>query len=144
MADGRGGGLEVEYHLSPAVADDELNALFEAAWPNHARRAFAPLLARSLAFVCAYTTGTGRLVGFVNLAWDGGIHAFVLDPTVHPDWRRRGIGRQLVGQAVEAAQGRGIEWVHVDFEPRLWRFYSGCGFQPTAAGVMRVGSRNLT
>jgi len=31
------------------------------------------------------------LVGFVHLCWDGGAPAFVLDTTVHPEHRRRGI-----------------------------------------------------
>ena len=142
MTTGQGGGLQVEYRLNPAIGNDQLNALFDAAWTNHARSDFAPVLARSLAFVCAYAAN--RLVGFVNLAWDGGVHAFVLDTTVHPDWRRRGIGRQLVRHAVDVAQGRGIEWVHVDFEPELRGFYYGCGFRPTDAGVMRVAPRDLT
>ena len=36
----------------------------------------------------------------------------MLDPTVHPDLRQRGIGRELMRQAVAQAQERGIEWVH--------------------------------
>ena len=35
----------------------------------------------SLGWVCA-TDGGGSLVGFVNVAWDGGVHAFVLDTLV--------------------------------------------------------------
>ena len=44
------------------------------------------MLARSLTYVAAYDTvgGGEQLVGFVNVAWDGGIHAFLLDTTVHP------------------------------------------------------------
>ena len=61
-------------------------ALFAAAWPDHQTRHFAPVLARSLAWICAYADE--RPVGFVNLAWDGGSHAFVLDTTVDPRWRR--------------------------------------------------------
>lgn len=79
-----------------------------------------------------------RLVGFVNLAWDGGVHAFLLDTTVHPYFARRGIGTALVRHAIEAARGRGVEWIHVDYEPHLSGFYAACGFQPTAAGLINL------
>ncbi|WP_405021603.1 GNAT family N-acetyltransferase [Kitasatospora sp. NBC_00070] len=43
----------------------------------------------------------GRLVGFVNVVGDGGSRGFVLDMTVHPDERQRGIGMRLVRAAGE-------------------------------------------
>lgn len=138
---GEKAALEIRYVISPLVTNAELNRLFGAAWPNHVESDFQPILRRSLAYVCAYEGE--RLVGFVNLAWDGGIHAFLLDTTVHPAWQRQGIGRQLVALAVDAARARGIEWVHVDYEPRLEGFYRGCGFRPTAAGVIRLGGEDV-
>jgi len=79
----------------------------------------------------------------VNLAWDGGVHAFLVDVTVHPDFRRRGIGQQLVKRAVEIARERGIEWVHVDFESRLRGFYQQCGFRYTEAGLIHLREEQL-
>src|SRR4051794_16502999 len=32
-----------------------------------------------------------RLVGFVNVAWDGGHHAFLLDTKTHDDWQPHGV-----------------------------------------------------
>ncbi|WP_326676109.1 GNAT family N-acetyltransferase [Streptomyces sp. NBC_01237] len=83
-------------------------------------------------------SGGGRLVGYVNVVGDGGVHAFVLDTTVHPDERRRGLGRRLVTTAAEQARARGARWLHVDYEPALAGFYAGCGFRPTAAGLMAL------
>lgn len=37
----------------------------------------------------------GRLVGFVNVAWDGGRHAVLLDTAEASDRQRRGVGRQV-------------------------------------------------
>ncbi len=127
---------DVEFRPSPAVSDEELNGLFRAAWPDHRDRSFAPVLNQSLGYLCAYAGG--ELIGFVNLAWDGRDHAFVLDPTVHPDWRGRGIGTELVQRAARLAMERGVEWLHVDYEPHLEGFYRGCGFRPSAAGVRRL------
>ena len=128
---------QVTYQLSPEVTSAALNELFAAAWPGHAAGDFAPVLARSLAYVCAYAGE--RLVGFVNVAWDGGAHAFLLDTTVHPDLQRRGVGTELVRRAAEAARAGGAEWLHVDYEPHLHGFYAGCGFAPTLAGLIRLG-----
>lgn len=128
--------INIRYYISPPATNEELNALFAASWPYHSWNDFTPVLQRSLAYVCAYDQN--KLVGFVNLAWDGGIHAFILDTTVHPTVRRRGVGLNLVKQAVAAAQEHGIEWLHVDYEPHLQAFYQQCGFQPTAAGIRRL------
>jgi GNAT superfamily N-acetyltransferase len=128
----------VLYSTCPEIDEAALNALFAASWPDHSWRGFTLLLSRSLAYVCA--SASGELIGFVNVAWDGGIHACLLDTTVHPRWRRQGIGRALVREAVAAAAERGIAWVHVDFEPHLREFYSGCGFQPTEAGLLHCAA----
>lgn len=79
-----------------------------------------------------------ELIGFVRLAWDGGVHSFLLEPTVCPNFRRRGIGRSLVECAVAVARDRGMEWVHVDYEPHLREFYRACGFTPTNAGLIHL------
>lgn len=127
---------DVPLTVCPALADDELNELFRASWPKHTPTGFAPIFARSLAWVAAHRGD--RLVGFVNVAGDGGIHAFVLDPTVHPDERRRGLGLRLVRTAADEARARGATWLHVDYEARLEPFYAKCGFRPTAAGLIRL------
>jgi GNAT superfamily N-acetyltransferase len=128
----------IRYLVSPSLTNAELNALFEAAWPHHAATEFEPVLNRSLAFLCAYSEE--RLVGFVNLAWDGGSHAFLLDTTVHPEYQRQGVGRELVAVAVKEATKRGVEWLHVDCEPHLWDFYDACGFVPTVAGLINLNA----
>jgi GNAT superfamily N-acetyltransferase len=127
---------DVSFRVNPPVDAKELRSLFEAAWGGQAPDS-PPSLDRCLAHVGAYHGE--RLVGFVKLAWDGGIHAFVLDTTVHPDYQRSGIGRRLVGQTTEVAKGSGVEWLHVDFEPALEGFYARCGFRPTRAGLMNLG-----
>src|SRR5262249_35169835 len=126
----------VTYLINPPIANEPLNALFAAAWGNDTAADFQPVLARSLAWVCAYAGP--ELVGFVYMAWDGGIHAFLLDTTVHPAWQRRGIGRRLVEEAAAVAAARGMHWLHVDYESHLDGFYRGCGFAPTLAGLRRL------
>jgi GNAT superfamily N-acetyltransferase len=117
--------------------NETLHGLFSASWDGHERRDFDAILSRSLVYVAAFEND--RLIGFVNVATDGGEHAFLLDTTVHPDFRRRGIGTQLVRRASELARQQGATWLHVDFEPVLTDFYfKFCGFHPTAAGLIRL------
>jgi ribosomal protein S18 acetylase RimI-like enzyme len=81
------------------------------------------------------------LVGFVNVAWDGGDHAFLLDTKVRPDQQRHGIGTQLVHLAAVHAKEAGCEWLEVDFDdaPGLAPFYFDvCGFRPTNAGLLHL------
>lgn len=81
----------------------------------------------------------GALVGFVNVAWDGGDHAFLLDPKVHPDYRRRALGTELVHAAALQAREAGCEWLHVDFEEPLARStLDSCGFVSTSAGLLHL------
>jgi hypothetical protein len=69
----------------------------------------------SLGRVCARRDG--RLVGFVNVVWDGGAHAFLLDTMVAPDQRGRGVG---TGH---------------DLGPF---YFEACGFRATDAGLIAL------
>ncbi|SDY01494.1 Acetyltransferase (GNAT) family protein [Modestobacter sp. DSM 44400] len=82
---------------------------------------------------------TGRLVGFVNVVWDGLVHAWLQDVMVAADARHLGIGRQIVAAARDGARAAGCEWLHVDFDDDLASFYlDACGFRPTQAGLLQL------
>ena len=126
----------ITYVVDPFPTDKQLRELWLSAWGTAGPATFRNILSRSLAHIGAYDDGV--LLGFGNLAWDGGAHAFILDTCVHRDWRRQGIGTGLVAAAIAAARGREIEWLHVDFEEHLLEFYRGCGFRDSRAGVLRL------
>lgn len=128
--------MPITFRLDPAPDDAHLAALWRAAWNAEPPPSFAPVLARSLVHAGAYDGET--LVGYVNVATDGGVHAFLLDTTVHPAWQRRGIATELVRLVTAAARQRGAQWLHVDFEPHLGGFYAACGFRPTQAGLIAL------
>lgn len=126
--------IDIRKNPYPEVA--EFSGVWEAAWDAPFEGDANAIWNRSLAHFGAYEGE--RLVGYVNLAWDGGVHAFILDTMVHPQLRRRGIATSMVQAAVTAARQHGVRWLHVDYEPRLERFYAGCGFRPTRAGLISL------
>jgi GNAT superfamily N-acetyltransferase len=127
---------EFQFAVDEFPSNAELTALWSLAWPYPATQDFQASLRACILHITA--RNDGQLAGFVKAASDGGMHAFLLDPTVHPDFGRRGLGTELVKRAAVLARQRGVEYLHVDFLPHLRRFYEGCGFQPTDAGLMRL------
>jgi GNAT superfamily N-acetyltransferase len=126
----------IEYRIGLAVSSEALNELFTIAWEGHVKKDFAAQLERSLFYVCAFSDL--RLVGFVKVISDAGVHAFLLDTTVHKEFQHQGIGRELVTRAIRESRARGCDWLHVDFEPHLEVFYQSCGFKPTLAGLVKL------
>jgi GNAT superfamily N-acetyltransferase len=91
----------------------------------------------SLGWVCARRWN--QLVGFLNVAWDDGAHAFIVDTVVSRSARHAGIGTELVSVATQQARRAGCEWLHVDFEGHLPGFYLGaCRFAETQAGLINL------
>jgi GNAT superfamily N-acetyltransferase len=133
-------GLRFEWR--GAFANAEVNELHADAFATRVYSAdewnWVELTARhSLGWVVA--RDGERLVGFVNVIWDGLVHAWVQDTMVHPRDHRRGIGTQLVAEAVAAVRQAGCEWLHVDFDDDLRGFYyDACGFSPTKAGLIAL------
>jgi ribosomal protein S18 acetylase RimI-like enzyme len=129
---------DVRYELRGTLDPEELNALFAAAW-DASKPGYERVFAHSFTWVAAWAGD--ELVGFVNVAWDGDVHFFLLDTTVHPAHQRKGIGRRLVEEAIEACRGHG-EWLHVDGDEDLMRgLYAPAGFERTPAGVVDLTKR---
>ncbi|WP_246204697.1 GNAT family N-acetyltransferase [Devosia marina] len=126
----------IGYVVNPFPEAAVLDDFWRRAWGGPPPRNYGHVLSRSLAHLGA--KDGERLVGFVNIAWDGGLHAFILDTAVDAAYRRQGIASELVRLAAKLARDRGAKWLHVDFEPHLEGFYRACGFGPTAAGLMQL------
>lgn len=128
---------ELVYSWRDPITDDELADSYggrsEAGW-------WDKVWPHSLGWVTG-RTADGVLVGFVNVAWDGGDHAFLIDTKTRGDWRHRGVATEVVRRAALHAKAAGCEWLHVDFEPDLVSFYfDACGFRPTDAGLIHLYS----
>lgn len=141
------------YASSPPVDDGAVSRLHAAAFgePVAVRPWARQLHDHSLGWVSAYDGA--ELVGFINVVWDGDLHAFLLDTAVRPDRQRAGIGSGLVKAAVSLAHEAGCLYVHVDTDADLLPFYLKAGemspvpaatrafttLPSTTPGVVRVG-----
>ena len=95
------------------VDDGELSALHSRAFGGacHPDTHWARQLnEHALTWIGAFDND--KLIGFVQVCWDGGSHAFLLDTAVDPDWQHRGIGTSIVRRAAEEARAAGCEWLH--------------------------------
>lgn len=121
------------------MTDAELVALTESHGGQAAAGWWDQVRPYSLGWVTA-RRADGLLVGFVNVAWDGDDHAFLVDTKTRPDFQRSGIGTAVVTLAAQRAKSAGCEWLHVDFGDELRAFYfDACGFDsPQAAGIMNL------
>ncbi|MFJ3792301.1 GNAT family N-acetyltransferase [Kitasatospora sp. NPDC090091] len=133
--------MTTRYTWRGSFTDDELDALHAEGFGRPVQPVAwrARLERHSLGWVCARPAADGPLTGFVNVAWDGGGHAFLLDTVVATAARRTGVGTRLIAAAVDGARAAGCEWLHVDFEPHLRAYYlDACGFRSTDAGLHRL------
>ena len=131
--------MTIEYEWRGAFQNDELNQLHAEGFDHeYVNDDWNGILGRlSLGWVTA-RDGQG-LVGFVNVIWDGQVHAFIEDTLVANRARRQGVGKQLITTATEESRAAGCEWLHVDFEDHLKTFYfDACGFLPTNAGLIQL------
>ena len=121
-----------------SVSDDEIVDLTESHGGSPEPGWWDRIRGHSLGWVTA-RSGSGLLVGFVNVAWDGGGHAFLIDTKTRPSHQRHGVGTAVVRRAVEGARAAGCEWLFVDYEAHLEKFYlESCGFRRTHAGLVHL------
>jgi GNAT superfamily N-acetyltransferase len=130
----------VAYRWRGSLTDAEMVALIRAHGGQPVQGWWDQIRAYSLGWVTA-RLADGAVVGFVNVAWDGGDHAFLLDTKTHGVFQHKRIGTRLVEIAAQHAKTAGCEWLHVDFDPGLEPFYlDACGFRPTPAGLIHLPS----
>jgi GNAT superfamily N-acetyltransferase len=76
---------------------------------------------------------TCMLITAPNLLRSGRQHGFLENVVTHPAFRGQGHGRAVVRAALEEAWARNCHHVLLQSgraDPRVHRFYEGCGFKP--------------
>ena len=130
--------VRVTYRWRGDISDAELVALTDSYGGASAAGWWDQIRPLSLGWVAARLPN-GEAAGFVNVAWDGCDHAFLIDTKVRSDLQHNGIGTELVRLATVEAKRAGCEWLHVDYEAPLASFYeNACGFRPTRASLIHL------
>jgi GNAT superfamily N-acetyltransferase len=134
--------LTVAYEWRGSFGSTEVNALHADAFDH---RVYAPEEWDWRALVDRHSLGwvTARsgaaLVGFVNVPWDGFVHAWIQDTMVATDSRHQGVATELLRLATVGARDAGCEWLHVDFDDGFEGFYiDACGFTAAKAGLIAL------
>lgn len=69
------------------------------------------------------------IVGMGRAISDGVSDAYIQDVTVKAEYRKRGIGSQIVQRLVERLNAEGLNWVGLIAENNAYEFYEPLGFQ---------------
>ena len=88
------------------------------------------LIKGSFLFAVAVNIKTGRAVGMGRVISDGVSDGYIQDLVVLPEYRKTGIGTQIVSTLVKKCIELGISWIGLIAEPDTEKFYLPFGFHP--------------
>lgn len=123
---------EAAVQLVHAWDDDELVALYRAGgwWKEHYRKEDLHALIRgSFAFAVATEPVSGTAVGMGRVISDGVSDGYIQDLVVLPQYRKGGVGRQIVAVLLEKCRKEGLTWIGLIAEPGTEAFYLPLGFR---------------
>ncbi len=83
-------------------------------------------------------TDDGTVLGFATVLGDGPVRELE-DLFVDPEAQRRGIGAELVADAVSRARAAGATRLEVTGNPHAARFYARVGFESTGEVATQLG-----
>ncbi|MCK9631439.1 MAG: GNAT family N-acetyltransferase [Methanoregula sp.] len=88
------------------------------------------LIRGSFAFAVAIDIKTGHAIGMGRVLSDGISDGYIQDLVVLPEYRKQGIGKEIVTALVGHCTRAGISWIGLIAEPGTESFYQPLGFQP--------------
>lgn len=93
------------------------------------------LIRKSFAFVVAIDAKTNRAVGMGRVISDGISDGYIQDLVVLPEYRNKGVGKEIVTALVRKCMESGITWIAIVAEPDTEAFYRPLGFHPMEGHV---------
>jgi GNAT superfamily N-acetyltransferase len=109
---------------------------FFAGWPNPpSPETHLRILQGSAHVLLALDDESGRVVGFINAISDGVLSAYIPLLEVLPEWRKKGVGKELVGRMLSALEGLYMVDLTCDRELQPW--YEGFGLLPSTGMMLR-------
>ena len=118
--------------LVHAWDEEEIADLYRAGgwWKEEYRvEELRHLMRGSFLFAIVTDEKTGRAVGMGRVLSDGVSDGYIQDLVVLPDYRKSGIGSQIVSELVKKCRENGLTWMALIAEPDSDAFYHSLGFQ---------------
>jgi len=124
---------DVVIRLVDGWDEDEIMHLYRAGgwWKDEYDLKTIPSLIRgSFAFAVAIDQRSGHAIGMGRVLSDGVSDAYIQDLVVLPDFRKKGLGREIALALIRQCAGAGISWISLIAEPGTELFYRPLGFHP--------------
>ena len=129
--------MAVEYRSGDsALSTDAFSELARRIWPRDYDPALTSAALGKTLNIAAWDGD--RLVGSVRVLTDGYFFSTVAEVMVDPDYRKQGIGRELLRRALDVAPG-GALWVGA--QPGQERFVEAAGFRRGLTGYVGRSTR---
>jgi GNAT superfamily N-acetyltransferase len=131
-------GDDIAIQLVQTWNEGEIANLYRAGgwWKEEYDQKELPRLIRgSFLFAVAVDAKTGHAVGMGRVISDGVSDGYIQDLVVLPEYRKTGIGTQIVATLVKKCVEQGISWIGLIAEPDTEKFYLPFGFHPMEGHV---------
>jgi spermidine synthase len=122
--------MDCAIRIVKAVPEADFTALYrDAGWweENFSPDFIAPLVAGSTAVAAAFTPD-GRMIGMGRALSDGTSDAYIQDVVVLREFRRQGIGADIIRALIGELRRRGVDWIGLIGQPGTRSFYENLGF----------------
>jgi|WetSurMetagenome_2_1015567.scaffolds.fasta_scaffold02756_13 aralkylamine N-acetyltransferase len=126
-------GNDIAIRVVNSWDEGEIAELYRAGgwWKEEYDQKEIPGLIRgSFLFAIAVDRKTGHAIGMGRVISDGISDGYIQDLVVLPEYRKTGIGTQLVSLLVKKCIEQGISWIGLIAEPDTEKFYLPLGFHP--------------
>jgi ribosomal protein S18 acetylase RimI-like enzyme len=124
---------KVEYEVVRSASIEEIVDLYKAGnwWQEspEARAVIPGMIKGSFCFMVARSLD-GRIVGMGRVISDGCSDAYIQDVVVLKEYRKQGIGQELIRRLAQFCTARKIGWIGLIAEPGTQEFYQELDFGP--------------
>ncbi len=125
--------MRVEYEEVSSAPVQAIVELYKAAgwWQEspEARAVIPGMIRGSLCFMVARSLD-GKIIGMARVISDGYSDAYIQDVVVLQDYRKQGVGRELVRRLTQFCIARKIAWIGLVAEPGTQGLYEELGYGP--------------
>ena len=124
--------INTEIKIVKTWPKDEIINLYKAGgwWKDsYDPSGIETLIKSSFAFAVVIDKKTNKSIGMGRIISDGVSDAYIQDLVILPEYRKKGIGKQLVNTLLDYCKSHKLLWIGLIAEPDQDGFYSSLGFK---------------